>query len=422
MNQRQQPQTPDQNALITALAAQDASGALAIVQAQLATAEKEAARTLAEYKVMCEVEFRADGSINAVNMGGLYRLAQMYAASHIVPDHYRGKPADCFIACQMANKLRVDPMAYMQASYIVHGKPGLEAKFAIALLNQSDLIDGRVRWEMEKPKPNDAKTWICTAYVTDKETGERVAESLDWTVVKGEGWDVKKGSKWLTMPETMFKYRSAAILIRLHYSEIMLGMPMADELEDIGPEPAAIATPEQPTRLSQLGEVVAQETSPAQVIDALTDQTEQADNPTDPQPAAQEAAEDDCTPEPEQDPAAPTEEAEQEQPETTEDATDAPGEDDPEPAADSSDEQEPPADPDPEPPADWLADRAFVEQFLNDQTIRGYEACNKIKDVDELFAKHRSVMDEGDIGGPVLDCHVKLKKSRIAYLRNKRQA
>ena len=204
------------------------------VQIALAEAEREkaiAAQDRTEYLAMADVKFNHDGSIANANLGGLYRLAQMYSRTGMVPEQYRGKPDDCFIACQMAFRLGIDPLAYMQASYVVHGKPGIEAKLAIALLNKSGKIRGRLRWKYE----GAGQTRQCTAYATDAETGDTVESTVTWVMVKAEKWDSKAGSKWITIPDIMFGYRSAAFLIRQYYPEVLMGISTNEELEDRAP-------------------------------------------------------------------------------------------------------------------------------------------------------------------------------------------
>ena len=55
---------------------------------------------------------------------------------------------------------------------------------------------------------------------------------VDWKMVKAERWDNKDGSKWKTMPELMFHYRSAAFLVRARYPGVLMGMNTDDELAD----------------------------------------------------------------------------------------------------------------------------------------------------------------------------------------------
>ena len=162
----------------------------------------------------------------------LWRVAQAFAASALVPETFRKRPNDCFIACQLAIRLRVDPFMLMQKLYVVHGRPGMEAQLVTALLNASGKIDGVVRYEFS----GEGDDYGCLAYVVDSHTGERVdGPKVAWKTVKGEGWDKPKGnqkSKWQTMPEQMFRYRAASFLVKAHYPEVMMGLQTREELED----------------------------------------------------------------------------------------------------------------------------------------------------------------------------------------------
>ena len=64
-----------------------------------------------------------------------WRVAQMFAQSDMTPKDFRNKPGDCLIAMNYAHRTNSDPFMVLQNLYIVHGKPGIEAKLAIALLN-----------------------------------------------------------------------------------------------------------------------------------------------------------------------------------------------------------------------------------------------------------------------------------------------
>ncbi|MFW6106539.1 MAG: hypothetical protein ACOC8H_00085 [bacterium] len=159
----------------------------------------------------------------------LYRQADQYSRSDLVPEQFRNKPGNCFIALQMAIRFRCDPFMLMQHMYVVHGKPGLEAKFVIGLINQSGKFTGPLQWKWA----GSGKTRSCTAYATHKVTGERCEATLDWSTVEKEGWAGKSGSKWQSMPDQMFCYRSAAFFARRFCPEVTMGLPTADELFDI---------------------------------------------------------------------------------------------------------------------------------------------------------------------------------------------
>jgi hypothetical protein len=162
----------------------------------------------------------------------LWRIATCFAKSDLVPDVFKRKPDNCFIAAQLSLRLGVDLFALMQNLYIVHGKPGFESKLVIGLLNGSNKTIGPVRYRFS----GEGDDYGCEAVVVDAFTEEElVGPKVDWKTVKAEGWNKPKKSepsKWQTMPELMFRYRAAMFLARAHYPEVMLGIQTRDELED----------------------------------------------------------------------------------------------------------------------------------------------------------------------------------------------
>lgn len=162
----------------------------------------------------------------------IWRVAKCFAMSSLTPDTLRGKPEDCFILTQLAMRLKCDPFMLMQNTYVVHGRPGMEAKLQIGLLNSSGRIRGNVAYTFS----GKADDYGCEASAIDAATGSKITgPKVTWKMVKAEGWDQPKGkqpSKWRTMPELMFRYRAAAMLIRTHYPEVTLGLLTREELED----------------------------------------------------------------------------------------------------------------------------------------------------------------------------------------------
>jgi hypothetical protein len=165
----------------------------------------------------------------------MWRVATLFSKSKMVPAQYQKEPENCFIAVQMAVRMRVDPFMFMQNTYIVHGKPGIEAKLAIALINTSGLFTDSLDYEVEGGDDPFSDGYRVRAYGVRKSTGKKVLGPwIDWALVRKEGWDKTSGSKWKTMPAQMFMYRAATFFGRLHCPERLMGMQTADELEDVG--------------------------------------------------------------------------------------------------------------------------------------------------------------------------------------------
>jgi len=158
------------------------------------------------------------------------RVAKALASSTLVPAQFQSNVPNCLIALEMAQRIGASPLLVAQNLYIVQGRPSWSAKFLIATFNQSGRYSSiRYEWRGTEGKKDRA----CRAWAIEKATGDRVESAwVTWELVEAEGWSKKNGSKWLTMPEQMFMYRSAAWLVNTHAPEISMGLNTADELAD----------------------------------------------------------------------------------------------------------------------------------------------------------------------------------------------
>lgn len=171
----------------------------------------------------------------------LWKVACVFADSQLVPAHYQKNKSNCFLGLQMAFRLGVDPMMLMQNTFIIGGRPGMESKMIIALINSSGMFVDPLDYEIEGSDPK-AQNYRVRAFATRKGTKKTVyGPWIDWSMVKAEGWDSKGGSKWKTIPGQMFCYRAAAFFGRLYCPERLLGMQTAEELQDITPQADAVA-------------------------------------------------------------------------------------------------------------------------------------------------------------------------------------
>lgn len=156
-----------------------------------------------------------------------WQMANYYAKSSLIPSHYQGKPENVLIAVTRANRLGVDPLFLMEASYIIGGKLAFEGKFVIALLNGCKRFSP-LRWEEGTDKDGD---WaIC--YATDLVTGE-VLKSIKITMAMAKAEDWLKNKKWQSMPQQMLRYRSAAFFARTYAADILGGVMVEGEPEEI---------------------------------------------------------------------------------------------------------------------------------------------------------------------------------------------
>lgn len=164
----------------------------------------------------------------------IQRKAKALTTSTIVPDTYRNNIGNCVIAIEMAERMGTPPLMVMQNLYIVHGNPAWSSKYLIASINASKRFSP-LRYEFKGEEGTPQYGCRCYAYeASDKERKEPLYG--DWITIdmaNKEGWTKKSGSKWLSMPNQMLRYRAAAFWQRVYCPEISMGLLTAEEAEDI---------------------------------------------------------------------------------------------------------------------------------------------------------------------------------------------
>lgn len=157
------------------------------------------------------------------------QMAKALASSTIVPQAFQKNEANCLIAIEQAQRLRVSPMMVMQNLHVIQGRPSWSSKFLIAAINNSGKFDMELQFEETQDK--DGKPFSCTAWTT--KNGRKVnGMTVDMDMAKEEGWLSKNGSKWKTMPQLMLRYRAASFFSSLNCPELTMGLYTREEMQD----------------------------------------------------------------------------------------------------------------------------------------------------------------------------------------------
>lgn len=205
------------------------------------------------------------------------RMAGALIKSGLVPVSYQDNIGGALVALDIAQRINASPLMVMQNLNIIEGRPSWGSSFIIAALNAcgkfspirfrlKDLGEREVSFETwtgpkgqrtKETRKVKIKDRSCVAYAIEKATGE-VLEGPEVSIgmAVAEGWYTKPGSKWVTMPDLMIRYRSAAFFGRLYAPDLLMGFPSADEAADIveaeyrviEPEPAEAAPAPKPTK------------------------------------------------------------------------------------------------------------------------------------------------------------------------------
>ena len=161
----------------------------------------------------------------------LQRQAKMFASATLVPKEFQGNIANCAIGLNIAKRLGADPFMVLQNIDIIHGRPSFRATFLIAMVNAAGRFEPlQFKMDGTEGKPDRS----CVAWTKSKPDGTTLeGPKITLEMAKAEGWSTKNGSKWLTMPELMLRYRAAAFFARLYAPDITLGMMTAEEAYDV---------------------------------------------------------------------------------------------------------------------------------------------------------------------------------------------
>lgn len=160
----------------------------------------------------------------------LARVSAALSKSSLVPQSYQGKPEDCMIAMDMANRIGTNPLMVMQNLYVVKGKPSWSGQACGAFIKNCGLFEN-VDHVRTGTRGSDDRGCYYTAI--DKRTGKRV-DGVEVTVAmaKAEGW-YGSNPKWRNMTELMLMYRAASFFAREFCPDVLMGCQTVEEVEDV---------------------------------------------------------------------------------------------------------------------------------------------------------------------------------------------
>lgn len=171
------------------------------------------------------------------------KFSHMLAESDLVPKDFRGKPGNCLIAMQWGSELGLKPLQALSNIAVVNGRAALWGDAVIALVRSSPLCE-------YVQESDDGHTATCRA----KRKGQPeqvVTFSMD--DARQAGLAGKQGP-WAQYPKRMRQMRARAFALRDVFPDVLRGMPVAEELQDM-----SNATPPAAERHMGAAEVVTPE-------------------------------------------------------------------------------------------------------------------------------------------------------------------
>lgn len=159
------------------------------------------------------------------NLDQAMHLAKDIAASSIVPERFRGKESDAYIAVLWGRDLGLTPMQSIFGVWIEprSGRPGLYDQTAAALVLRSPLC-------------KYLRLVESTAAVATWETwrvGNPEAERMSFTIEEAKNAGYLSKDNWRQNPAAMLRARARLHLCRAVYPDILANVYTPDELEEM---------------------------------------------------------------------------------------------------------------------------------------------------------------------------------------------
>ena len=179
-------------------------------------------------------------------ISNMMRLAEMMAKSVVtIPKHLAGNPSDCMAIVLQAAQWKMNPYSVAQATHLVSGTLGYEAKLVNAVVQNSGAIRGRFHYEY---RGEGAKVECRVGAIPAGETEIVWGEWLSAADVT-----TKNSPLWKTNPRQQLGYLQVKNWSRQYTPGALLGVYSVDELRDSEPRDMGQAqtVPDEPPAASR---------------------------------------------------------------------------------------------------------------------------------------------------------------------------
>ena len=183
------------------------------------------------------ISFGAQGA-QLASLEDAYRFATMVVKSGFAPKGMDSAES-VLVALQLGAELGLTPMAALQNTAVINGRPGIFGDAALGLVRASGLMVSYTEKEIGK-RGEDG--WGYE--ITTQRKGEQ-PHSDTFTVADAKAaklWG--KSGPWTDYPQRMLKFRCRGYVLRDVYGDVLKGLRTAEELRDIPmDEPMKNVTP-----------------------------------------------------------------------------------------------------------------------------------------------------------------------------------
>lgn len=179
-----------------------------------------------------------EGGVEIKTLEDLKRLAAYILESGLAP---RGdKLADIVVKIQAGLEIGFSPMRSLAVLTVINGRVGIMGDAARALVQSKGVLKPGTAIVCEIEGTGDARVGVCTTW----RKGWPAALSTKFSVADAKLaklWG--KAGPWSEYPNRMLLYRPLGFHLRDHYSDVLMGLTLAEELRDFPPATAEQTAP-----------------------------------------------------------------------------------------------------------------------------------------------------------------------------------
>ena len=164
--------------------------------------------------------------VKLASLEDAFRFANAIVASGFAP---RGmeKPEAVLVAIQLGAELGLTPMAALQNTAVINGRPAIYGDAALALVRASGLLESFNEEEVGEAG-KDSFGIRVTATRRDGSKGSETFTVADAKAAKLWG----KAGPWTDYPRRMLKFRARGFVLRDVFGDVLKGLRTAEEVRD----------------------------------------------------------------------------------------------------------------------------------------------------------------------------------------------
>jgi hypothetical protein len=156
------------------------------------------------------------------NLKEAMEFSKIIAESDLIPKDYKGKPGNVLVAVQMGLELGLPPLQAIQGIAVINGRPSLWGDALLALVRASPHFESIEEEQTETEA-------VCRV----KRRGEAaITRSFSVADATKAGLS-KKDGPWQQYTRRMLQMRARAFALRDAFADVLKGVSMAEEAQDM---------------------------------------------------------------------------------------------------------------------------------------------------------------------------------------------